>query len=85
MLIFNLTAYYSLLIITLLTLNKILDYYAALDPDENFAQGCEAMASIYKPHSILLQTDGANHTRYELMAKDKNLFKFIELNLRKIH
>lgn len=66
-------------------LNKgnILDYYGKRNYLEYFAQGCEAYISEYKPHSVLLNT--ATNTRYDLLIKDPELFKFIKYCVKKYH
>lgn len=51
-----------------------LDYYAAANEMEYFAQGYEAYVSVVK-RPLLKSTAG--HTRQELLAKDPALFKFI--------
>ena len=59
--------------------HKIIDSYAALDEFEYFAQGCEAMCSVYKPHSEFINDYNVlAHTKYELLAKDSKLYHFIE-------
>ena len=69
--------------------DKVLDYYAAANQYEYFAQGCDAYASKYKPHKSLMSNDknvlGLGHTVYELMDKDPDLFKFIKKMLKKYH
>lgn len=62
-----------------------LDYYAAANKYEYFAQGCDAFASIYKPHRDILVNSPLAHTVYELMDKDPDLFKFIKTVLKKYH
>jgi len=63
----------------------VLDLYAAANCREYFAQGCEAFISVYKPHSDLLLNEESAHTRYELLKKDPELFKFIKSCLKKYH
>ena len=65
--------------------NRTLDYYAAANKYEYFAQGCDAYASIYKPHKEILANSGLAHTAYELIDKDPDLFKFIKKVLKKYH
>lgn len=55
--------------------------YAGRNIEEYFAVGCDSMSSVYKPHSLLLKSDYGN-TRYSLMAKDPELYKFIKQVLR---
>jgi len=66
---------------------KFMDYYSAMNEYEYFAQGCEAYCDIYKPHDFLLQSyDYSNtsaHTRFTLMQKDPELYKFIEYCIKK--
>lgn len=64
---------------------KALDYYAAANYREYFAQGCEAFISIYKPHKDLLYNNPIAHTRFELLKKDPELYKFIKKCLKKYH
>lgn len=63
--------------------NLFLDEYAAANPSEYFAQGCMAYATTYLPHSLLINSK--DHTRYELMKKDPQLYNFIEYVLKKYH
>ena len=69
--------------------DRVLDYYAAANQYEYFAQGCDAFASKYKPHKLLVSNDknllGLGHTIYELMDRDPDLFKFIKTVLKKYH
>ena len=70
--------------------NKTLDYYAAANKYEYFAQGCDAYVSTYKPHKEILSHselahNGLAHTVYELIDKDLNLFNFIKKVLKKYH
>lgn len=58
--------------------NNILDDYSKANKLEYFAQGVEAMVSPYKPHSQLLKRETQNNTRYKLLDKDPELFKFIK-------
>lgn len=51
-----------------------LDYYAASDEDEYFAQGYEAFVSLVK-RGCLPET--ARHTRAELRARDRPLYDFL--------
>ena len=62
---------------------RIMDYYADANSHEYFAQGCDAFASHYKPHKLLLRDDPLGHTIYELMDKDPELYKFIKKVLKK--
>ena len=64
---------------------RVLDYYAAANKYEYFAQGCDAFASIYKPHKNILANSPLAHTFYELLDRDPNLFKFIIKVLKKYH
>lgn len=64
---------------------RVLDYYAAANQYEYFAQGCDAFASVYKPHKELIANNPLAHTIYELMDKDPDLFKFIKKALKKYH
>ena len=64
---------------------KALDYYAAANYREYFAQGCEAFISLYKPHKNLLYNDPIAHTKFELLKKDPELFMFIKKCLKKYH
>lgn len=64
---------------------RILDYYAAANPFEYFAQGCEAFVSKYKPHKDILNNHPFAHTVYELMDKDPELFKFIKKVLKRAY
>jgi len=61
---------------------KALNSYAEADEYEYFAEGCEATASIYKPHSLLIKDGVINNTRYKLMAKDPDLYKFVKETLK---
>ncbi|MEI8390405.1 MAG: hypothetical protein WCG23_11045 [bacterium] len=68
--------------------DKCLDYYAALDEWEYFAQGYEAFCSVYKPHVSMIYNDdylqgGGSHTRFTLKRKDPALYKFIEHCIKK--
>ena len=65
--------------------NRTLDYYAAANKYEYFAQGCDAFASVYKPHKEIFANSGLAHTIYELIDKDPDLFKFIKKVLKKYH
>ena len=69
--------------------DRVLDFYAAANQYEYFAQGCDAFASKYKPHKLLVSNDksilGLAHTVYELMDRDPDLFKFIKKVLKKYH
>ena len=65
--------------------NRTLDYYAAANKYEYFAQGCDAFASVYKPHKEIFANSGLAHTIYELMDKDPDLLKFIKKVLKKYH
>lgn len=56
--------------------DRLLGDYAGRNVDEYFAVGCDSMCSVYKPHSHLLNGDYKN-TRYTLMKKDPELYKFI--------
>ena len=62
---------------------RIMDYYADANSHEYFAQGCDAFASHYKPHKLLLRDNPLGHTIYELMDKDPELYKFIKKVLKK--
>ena len=64
---------------------RVLDYYAAANRYEYFAQGCDAFASKYKPHKELIANNPLGHTIYELLDKDPDLFKFIKTVLKKYH
>ena len=61
--------------------DKALDYYAANNSMEYFAQGVEAYNSPYKPHRDL--RDDTVNTKYELMVRDPELYKFVEKVLDK--
>ena len=63
----------------------VLDDYGKRNVFEYFAQGCEAYISEYKPHSTLLSKHSATNTRYELLTKDPDLFKFVKYCLKKYH
>ena len=63
----------------------ILDEYGRRNVFEYFAQGCEAYISEYKPHSVLLSSYSTTNTRYDLLVKDPDLFKFIKYCLKKYH
>ncbi len=65
--------------------NRTLDFYAAANKYEYFAQGCDAFASVYKPHKEIFANSGLAHTIYELMDKDPDLLKFIKKVLKKYH
>ena len=54
---------------------RTLDYYAAADEYEYFAQGYEAYVSLVKRPSTGAT---ARHTRSELLQRDPDLFNFIE-------
>jgi tetratricopeptide (TPR) repeat protein len=54
--------------------NACLDYYAASNADEYFAQGYEAFVSPAKRGCL---TETARHTRDELAAKDPPLYDFL--------
>ncbi len=58
--------------------NRTLDYYAAVNSNEYFAQGLEAYVSIYKPHNCLMDDDAWSNTIYKLMQKDPELYELIE-------
>lgn len=58
--------------------NRTLDYYAALNSSEYFAQGFEAYASIYKPHKYLMDNNAFDNTLYKLINKDPELYELIE-------
>ena len=62
--------------------NRILLNYAGRNIEEYFAVGCDSIVSVYKPHSYLLSYCGK--TRYSLMEKDPELYKFLKsiLNVR---
>ena len=62
--------------------NRLLGDYAGRNVDEYFAVGCDSACSVYKPHSHLLSGDYKN-TRYTLMSKDPELYKFIMKILKK--
>lgn len=64
---------------------NILDNYGKRNFLEYFAQGCEAYISEYKPHSVLLKNHGSTNTRYDLLIKDPELFKFIKYCIKKYH
>lgn len=53
---------------------RCLDYYAASNVDEYFAQGYEALVSLRKRGCL---RDTARHTRAELIERDPALFKFL--------
>ncbi len=61
--------------------NRALDYYAASDELEYFAQGYEAFTSLVKRPATGMT---ARHTRGELMARDPELYKFIESLTRRL-
>lgn len=67
--------------------DKFMDFYAAMDDYEYFAQGCEAYCNIYKPHAFLLQSYDYSsmraHTRFTLMQKDPELYNFIKDCIKK--
>jgi len=65
--------------------NRTLDFYSAANKYEYFAQGCDAYASIYKPHKEILANNGLAHTVYELIHTDPDLFEFIKKVLKKYH
>jgi Flp pilus assembly protein TadD len=54
--------------------SRCLDYYAASNADEYFAQGYEAFVSPLKRGCL---TETARHTRTELAAKDPPLYEFL--------
>lgn len=62
--------------------NKSLDFYAAVNPLEYFAQGYEAYASVYKPHRYMIANNSYDstiyHVRSTLKRKDPDLYNFIE-------
>ncbi len=62
--------------------DRLLGDYAGRNVDEYFAVGCDSYCSVYKPHRNLLNGDYKN-TRYTLMAKDPDLYKFIKNLLKK--
>jgi len=62
-----------------------LDYYAAANPMEYFAQGVQAFSTVYHPHLVINNPDLPEHTRYELMAKDPDLYDFCKKTLKKCH
>jgi hypothetical protein len=62
--------------------NQFLDYYAASNEDEYFAQGYEAFVSPLKRGCL---TETARHTRRELEAKDQELFQFLRTILDTSH
>ena len=62
-----------------------LDYYAAANSHEYFAQGCEAYISIYKPHKDILYNNPLAHTKFELLAQDPDLYYFVKKCLKKYH
>ena len=64
------------------TENRFLDYYAASNVDEYFAQGYEALVSQAK-RGCLKETQ--RHTRAELASKDPALFEFLLRNLDLSH
>lgn len=64
---------------------KALDYYAAANYREYFAQGCDAFISTYKPHKDLLHNHPIAHTKFELLKKDPDLYKFIKKCFKKYH
>ena len=64
---------------------RVLDYYAAANKYEYFAQGCDAMASVYKPHKDIITNNPLAHTVFELMDRDTDLYKFIKTVLKKYH
>ena len=59
----------------------IKDQYAGINAQEYFACGCQSLASTYIPHKLLLSADGKS--KYWLIAKDPDLFKFIRNCLKK--
>jgi len=63
-----------------------LDDYSESNESEYYANGCEAMASVYKPHNSLISSNpvikGYSNTRYELMAEHPNLYKFVKETLK---
>ena len=62
--------------------DRLLGDYAGRNVDEYFAVGCDSYCSVYKPHRNLLSGDYKN-TRYTLMAKDPELYKFIKKMLKR--
>lgn len=62
--------------------DRCLDYYAASNVDEYFAQGYEALVSQAK-RGCLKETQ--RHTRAELAARDPGLFEFLLRNLDLSH
>ena len=66
-----------------LKMGIVLDYYAAANMHEYFAQGVEAFISIYKPHREILNNNPLAHTRYELLVKDPDLYKFVRKCLKR--
>lgn len=58
-----------------------LDSYAAANPREYFAQGTMAYATAYLPHKELIGS--YDHTRYELLFKDPELYNFVDYILKK--
>lgn len=63
--------------------NIVLDFYAAANRHEYFAQGVDAFISAYKPHKDILNNNPLAHTKYELLAKDPDLYKFVKKCLKK--
>ena len=67
--------------------DKFLDYYAAQDHLEYFAQGYEAYVSMYKPHKLLIRNNEFDqskfHIRSTLKHKDPELYEFIEYCIKK--
>ena len=63
--------------------NLFLDRYAAGNSREYFAQGCMAFATHYLPHNTLLNS--FDHTRFELITKDPELYKFVKKVIKKYH
>lgn len=67
---------------------KCLDDYAALNKLEYFAQGYEAYATVYKPHSAMIDNNdyllgGFSHVRSTLKRKDPELYNFIKYCIEK--
>lgn len=62
--------------------NRPLDYYAASNVDEYFAQGYEALVSLKKRGCL---SDTARHTRAELREKDPALYQFLIRNFDLSH
>lgn len=60
----------------------VLNDYAETCSSEYFAVGFDAYASVYIPHSWLLNNGTDVHSKYELMDKDPDLYQYID-NLAK--